>query len=146
KFTAGYAVIREATSLRLFTRPLDQYTLTTHYFPGGAASGPAVSIFSTNNHKLLTPTYANVTLGVEQRLPGAIYARCDYLRRRGEHGLTYVNALRTSPKPSPERAAAMGALGFDGVFELGNQRRDAFDSVTLTMRQQFRGQYEWMAR
>ena len=39
----------------------------------------------------------------------------------------------------------MGATGFDGWFELGNQRRDVFDSVALTLRQQFRGQYEWMA-
>src|SRR5262249_31076175 len=139
------AVIRETTSLPLFTRPLDQYTLTTHFFPGGVISGPAVSFFEVGNRKLLTPIYENITAGLEQRLPGGVFARFDYLRRRGEHGLTYTNALPLTGKPSAARAAVVGATGFDAWYELGNQRRDVFDSVTVTLRQQFRGEYEWLA-
>src|SRR5437867_3364876 len=91
KLSAGWAVIREATNLRLFVRPLDQSTLTTHFQPDGAASGPSASIFTTDGRKLLTPTYQNLTLGLDQRLPGGVYARFDYLRRRGINGLNYSN-------------------------------------------------------
>src|SRR5207247_3835360 len=136
---------REATSLRLFTRPLDQYPLTTHFLSGGLVSGPAASIFEIENRNLLTPMYRNVTAGLEQRLPGGVYARVDYLRRRGTNGLTYANVLGPSHKLPLARAAAFGATGFDGLFELGNQRRDVFDSGEITIRQQFRGQYEWLA-
>jgi len=145
KISAGYAVIREASNLRLFTRPLDQYVLTTHFLPGGGFIGPQASLFAIDNHDLLTPTYRNLTASLEQRLSGGIHARLDYLRRRGENGLTYANALRTNQKLTEGRAASMGATGFDGFFELGNERRDVFDSVELTLRQQFRGQYDWMA-
>ncbi len=145
KISAGYAVIREASNLRLFTRPLDQYVLTTHFLPGGGFIGPQVSLFAIDNHDLLTPTYRNLTASLEQRLPGGIHARLDYLRRRGENGLTHANALRTNQKLTEGRAASMGATGFDGFFELGNERRDVFDSVALTLRQQFRGPYDWMA-
>jgi hypothetical protein len=145
KLSGGYAVIREATNLRLFVRPLDQYTLTTHFLPDGAMSGPSVSIFTIDNRKLLTPTYQVLNLGLDQRLPGSVYARVDFLRRRGENGLNYAGLPGFNRKLLTERAAAFGATGFDGVYVLGNGRRDVFDSVQLTLRQEFRGQYEWMA-
>jgi hypothetical protein len=59
--------------------------------------------------------------------------------------LTYANVLASDRKLPAERAAAMGATSFDGLFELGNHRQDVFDSAQLTLQQQFRGQYEWMA-
>src|SRR2546426_6244703 len=52
KISAGYAVIREASNLRLFTRPLDQYVLTTHFLPGGGFIGPQASLFAIDNHDL----------------------------------------------------------------------------------------------
>ena len=37
RVSGGYTVIYDASSLRLFTRPLDQYTLTTYYHPDGSS-------------------------------------------------------------------------------------------------------------
>jgi hypothetical protein len=72
KVSAGYAVIREASNLRLFTRPFDQYVLTTQFVPGGDFIGPQATLFAIDNHHLLTPTYRNLTASLEQRLPGGI--------------------------------------------------------------------------
>jgi hypothetical protein len=145
KLSAGYAVIREATNLRLFVRPLDQYTLTTYFLPDGSESGPSATIFTNDNRKLLTPTYQVMNLGLDQRLPGGVYARVDFLRRRGESGLNYSSVTGINRRLLADRAAALGATTFDGLYVLGNGRRDVFDSVGLTLRQEFRGQYEWMA-
>jgi Carboxypeptidase regulatory-like domain len=144
KLSAGYAFVRDATSLSLFTRALDQYSLTTHFIAGGVAAPPSLSVFEPPNGKLLPSIYQNAIAGLEQRLPGRVFARVDYVRRRGRRGLTYVNTLAANQRPSTQLAAALGITALDGLFELENQRRDVFDSVTFTFRQEFHGQYEWM--
>lgn len=142
RISGGFGVIYDAVSLRLFTRPLDQYTLTTYYWQGQPVRGPAMATYYIDpDSPLRTPRYHNVTLGVERRLPGNFLARVDWLRKRGYDGFTYAGAPHTPPAI---RAAFPDGL-FDVVYQLANKRRDVVDSASITVRKSFRRQYEWMA-
>jgi len=121
KISAGYAIVRDATPLELFTRPRDQYAIQT--FEIGP---PVITSFQIANPNLKFPMYQNWTLGFEQRLPRKMDLKIMGLRKRGENGLAYV--------PSP-----------NGVYNLTNARLDSYDSVELAIHQRFGEAYEWMA-
>jgi hypothetical protein len=145
KLSGGFAVIYDQSLLRLFTRPLDQHSLTTYFDRDGTvARGPAVSLYRIDDRPLETPRYHNWNVGLEQRLPGELYARFGYVRRRGHQGFTYASMWPHSPLPPAVQAAFPDRL-FDAVYRLENLRRDVFDSFEVTLRQTFRKQYEWMA-
>jgi len=144
KVSGGFARIYDQSPLRLFTRPQDQYTLTTYFAPdGGIARGPAISFYTIDRTPLETPRYHNWNLGVEQRFPRELYARFNYVRRRGSDGFTYAAAPLDAPPP--EVLAAFPVRTFDAIYRLRNWRRDVFESFEVTLRQTFRKQYEWLA-
>ena len=146
KFYGGFARVFDAANLRLFTRPQDQYTLSSYFLPEGAmVRGPAVSLFSIRDQHLSRPRYLSWNAGVEQRLGAGTALRVEYLRRRGQRGFTYLNLLEGGSPPPPEISGEFPGRIFDAVYELSNHRRDKFDSVAFTVRQAFRRQYEWTA-
>lgn len=147
KISASFGLIHEAGNLRLFTRPMDQFTLTTYFARDGrVARGPALSVFTIGGIPLRTPRYNNWNVALEQQLPGGIYARFKYLRRRGVNGFTYGNVLEPAlPLPPLDLRFSYTGLLFDAVYRLSNMRRDIFDSFEVTARQAFKQQYEWMA-
>ncbi len=128
KLSLGYAVMRDATPLLLFTRPRDQYSIDTFYNPDGTIlQGPSITRFEIVNRDLKFPLYQNWTLGLEQHLPKKILLNVQGIRKRGRDGLSYT------PSSTP------------GVYDLTNTRHDSYDAATLTVRQRFGEQYEWMA-
>jgi hypothetical protein len=131
KISGGYAITYDATNLFMFTRPEDQYQITTFYPPYGLPNQPVQQIFMIPGRRLSSPRYQNWSAAVDHRLGANIYMRVQALRRRGDHGFTYYAA----PSPSP----------FDVLYQLGNRRSDSYDSVELTFRQNFRKEYGWMA-
>lgn len=131
KISAGYAITYDATNLFMFTRPEDQYQITTFYPPYGLPNQPVQQIFMIPGRRLSSPRYQNWSAAVDHRLGANIYMRVQALRRRGGHGFTYYAA--PSPKP------------FDILYQLGNQRSDSYNSIELTFRQNFRKEYGWMA-
>ncbi|MEO8662449.1 MAG: carboxypeptidase regulatory-like domain-containing protein [Bryobacteraceae bacterium] len=63
RISGGYSITYDATNLSYFTRPDDQYALTTYYEPTGLIDrGPAVSVFRFSGAGLKSPRYANWTL------------------------------------------------------------------------------------
>jgi len=145
KISGGFGRVYDYTALRLFTRPLDQYTATTYFDRDGrVARGPSISVFWKDGSPLKTPRYHNLNLAVEHRLSSGLYTRFTYFRRRGQDGLTYLNLLRDAPPPAV-LASSFPGRPFDAVYRLENLRRDVFDSFEMTFRQTFRQQYEWMA-
>jgi hypothetical protein len=113
KLSGGYAMVYDATTPQLFTRPGDQYSLTTIYNPDGSIqSGPAATVFTIAPH-LEMPRYQNWSLGFEQLLPERILLNLNLLRRRGSNGLTYVNVLNPGAAPPPDLVAAY--LSYHGV-------------------------------
>ncbi|MCC6367468.1 MAG: TonB-dependent receptor [Bryobacterales bacterium] len=144
KIYAGYARVYDATNLRLFTRPFDQYALATYFGPNGdVVRGPALTTFEIRNPHLARPRFQNWSLGLERHLPGGFSFRADMLRRRGWDGFTYLNA-NDRPDAPPPAWAAVNARVVDSLFDLSNYRTDAFDSFSITARQNIRNQYEWM--
>jgi hypothetical protein len=146
KISGGYGIVYDETSLEVFSRPLDQYSLTTHYLADGTpAYGPAVSVFMLGPGRLKTPRYATWNLGAERRLAADMYLRLQYLGRRGRDGFTYRNTIAPDSPPPPDLVARFGTSPFDAVYELSNLRRDSYDAFEVTVRQAFHKQYEWMA-
>jgi len=146
RISGGYGITYDATNLGYFTRPNDQYALTTYYQPNGTVDrGPAVSVFRFGPGGLESPRYNNWTVTLDQHLPRSISLRAGYLRKHGSRGLTFYNSLSPSSPPPPDAVAQFNTYYFDGIYYLGNHRRDSYDAVEVTARQAFRGQYEWMA-
>lgn len=146
KVSGGYAVVHDATNLRLLTPPLDQYSLGTLFrLDGTIERGPAVTAYLLDDRHLATPRYENWSLGVEHHFPRNLYARFDYLRKRSHNGLAYFNSIGAEHPPSPQQMAAFGTTLFDALYSLANLRRDVYDSYQLTIRQIFRNQHEWFA-
>lgn len=146
KIAGGYATVYDATSLALFARPLDQYALTTYFTPSGAVDrGPGVTLFTRGGSHLEAPRYRNWSAGLEQRLPAGIDLSIAWLRKRGDHGFTYINSWGTGRALLTADPAAFGASRVDAVYGLSNVRRDIYDSAAITLHQSFGKEYEWMA-
>jgi hypothetical protein len=124
KLSAGYAVVRDATSLQLFAQPLDQYAIETFINPANPA---IVEMFQITDPHLLFPKYKNWTAGLDQRLPRKITLRLTGIRKTGTDGLAYT------PESTP------------GLYDLTNARRDSYNAATILLDQHFGGKYEWMA-
>jgi outer membrane receptor for ferrienterochelin and colicin len=145
KIAGGYAVVYDASRMDFFARSRDQYSLTTHFETDGeVARGPAATVFRDDLRGLRRPRSQNWTIGVDQHLAGTLYVSVNLLRRRGDHAFTYVNQLTSGVAP-PAIAAQYHTTEFDGIFTLTNSRKDSYDSAEVALRQNFGGQYEWMA-
>jgi hypothetical protein len=135
KVSAGYGLVYEEANLLLFSRPTDQYLLTTYFAPDGTAEpGPVRSVYTIGPGPLKSPRFANYSASVEQRFAGGLFARLEYIGRRGRDGVTYVDT-----------AGVGGSPPLDVVYQLRNLRRDTYDACALTLRQTFHKQYEWLA-
>ena len=131
KFYGGFAQVFDATNLRIFTRPDDQMMVTSFYSPDGRLSnGPSLMRFLIGDGRLDRPRSRNWTMGAAHALPNGMTVRTDYLRRRGGRAFTYRDLN--------------GTEGLDSTYQLGNERVDVFDSVSLSVRHVIRREYEWM--
>lgn len=145
KLYGGFAQIYDATNLRVFSRPQDQYALTTYFDPmGDVLRGPALTLFTIQNSHLKRPRYRNLTAGIEQVWLGAVSLRAEYLRRRGAHGFSYVNTLDPYT-PAPAWVSDYQAGSVDAILNLSNYRRDEYDSYSFSVRHNIRRLYEWSA-
>jgi hypothetical protein len=145
KISGGYGMIYDATPLRVFLRPLDQYALTTYFAPDGRiVRDSAVTVFTIQHPRLPRPRYRNFSLGWDQEWTEGVQTRVEYLRRRGRYGFTYVNQLSPSVKPPAEWVERFNNLPFDAIYDLTNDRRDLHDSYRVTLRHVIRRQYEWL--
>jgi Carboxypeptidase regulatory-like domain/TonB-dependent Receptor Plug Domain len=143
RVSGGYSITHDAVTLGMLGEPFDQTAITTSYNPNGTPSGPsAPTTFAIGNSGLVLPRAANWTLDADHQLFTHVYLKAKYLRRRGTDGFAFVNTLAPDAPPSllplPGTTAA-------GVYQLTNLRRDDYDSIAVSVRQTFSGQYEWMA-
>lgn len=146
KAFASFGLVFEQTLLGMTSRPWDQYTLSSYYdAAGNMAGGPALSVFLEPGGRLGRPRYSNWALGLERQLPGSVYGRVQYTRRRTTNGLTYLNTLDADAPPDGDFVAAYGARSAEALYRMANTRRDAYDGVELTLKQNFRKRFEWMA-
>jgi hypothetical protein len=134
KIALGFGRVFDATNLRLFARPMDQFAVTTFYQPSGVVDrGPELTLFTMPDSRPVRARHNNWNASVERHWTGiGLAARADYVSRRGARGLSY-NDLLLSDTP------------FERLLSLTNGRIDRYDGVTFTVRQHIRRQYEWTA-
>ena len=131
KLSAGIGLIYDATPIYLIARPfagtrqdffysIPNPTCTANCI---TATGPISTTFSVNTSALQTPRFLNWSVGLEKKLPAAIYMKAEFLERRGSRGFVYDTATAT---PN---------------FQLQSTRGDRYDAFQLTLRHNFRESY-----
>jgi hypothetical protein len=146
RISGGYAVVYDPTTLQLFTRPLDQYSLADVYAPDGTLlRANSLTLFTLGNQRLSAPRVQNWTLGVDHLFPRRIRVNVSLLRRLGSDQFAYVNTLSQPVVAPPDFAATYQASYLEQIFNLTNARHDEYDSAQVTVHQPFGGRYEWMA-
>jgi hypothetical protein len=136
KLSAGIGIIYDTTSLGLIHQPLEGQRVDYFFDPSGNptdANGnqtsepvPVPTTFAVNRNTLAAPRFLNWSVGLEKKLPAAIFLKLEFLEKRGAHGFAY-NTLN-------------GAV--DGIFLLENGRNDRYDALQISLRHRFHQQYE----
>lgn len=136
KLSAGIGIIYDNTSLGLIHQPFEGQRVDYFFDPKGNptdANGnitsepvPVPTTFAVNRNTLAAPRYLNWSIGLEKKLPAAVFLKLEFLEKRGVHGFAY-NTLN-------------GAV--DGNFILENGRDDRYDAFQISLRHHFRQQYE----
>jgi outer membrane receptor for ferrienterochelin and colicin len=136
KLSAGIGVFYDALNLGMLMQSLDQQRADTFYAEDGIGimEGPVLSSYVADEQNLKPSVYLNWSVGWEQRLPAALYLKTSYVRKHGRNGWSYQWTV-----PELERGYS------EGVFLLGNERRDSFSSVEFTVSRTFAGKYSWLA-
>jgi hypothetical protein len=127
RLSAGYAVSRDATNLQLFSQPLDQRSVTTSFGANGRVIGRPTfgSAYVATRGKLGGADFQNWTFAVERRISRNLQITANLTRKRGGNGLTYLNTG-------------------NNTYELGNFKRDIYDSAELALRHSLGSRHEWM--
>jgi hypothetical protein len=125
KVSAGVGIFYDATNLDLISMPNAGQRTDFLFAANGTSAGPPIhTTFTVNRATLQEPKFLNWSFGLEQKLPGRIYLRADFLERRGSQGFVYANQSNSS---------------FRGDFVLQNTRKERYDAITLTARRVFSG-------
>lgn len=138
KLSAGIGVIYESTPIFLIARPLAGTRQDTFFStnpncttPTGCVtlSGPVTTSFTANTDNLEAPRFLNWSIGLEKKLPAAIYMKAEYFQRRGTNGFVYDARANSTT----------------GDFVLFNTRQDHYDAFQITLRRNFRETYSLMS-
>jgi hypothetical protein len=137
KLSAGIGIIYEATPIFLIARPYAGSREDTFFsIPNSTCTppncvvttGPVSTTFSVNRADLEAPRFINWSVGLEKKLPLAIYLKAEYFQRRGAQGFVYDTRNNST----------------SGDFVLQNTREDRYDAVQISLRHTFRENYSLM--
>ena len=133
KLSAGVGLYYEHTQLEYLTRALAGIRYDTYYAADGVTpvSGPLETVFEANDGSLHQTRAINWSVGVERKLPGAIYAGANFIQKRISDGFVYANQN--------------GSGALSGTYLLTNQRSDHYDSVEFDARHTFANGYTLFA-
>jgi Carboxypeptidase regulatory-like domain len=132
KISAGIGLVYDATPIFLIARPYAGtrqdtfFSINPNCIPTCVTTtGPVPTTFTANAAALQSPRFLNWSLGLEKKLPAAIYLKAEFLERRGTHGFVYDTLNNTT----------------SGNFILQNTRDDHYTALQLTLRHNFRESY-----
>ena len=138
KLSAGIGLIYEATPVFLIARPYAGSREDIFYsLPNPTCTppncvittGPVHTTFTVNGNDLEAPRFINWSLGLEKKLPDAIYMKAEYFQRRGAQGFVYDTRNNSVA----------------GDFVLENSREDRYDALQISARKTFRENYSVVA-
>jgi hypothetical protein len=129
KLSGGIGLYYDPTNLDFISRRLAGQRLDQFYAADGRTLlGPhLVTSFQVNEGNLKVPRYVNWSLGLEQKLPGEIYLDAEFMQKRGQDVFAFFNRRQSGQ--------------MDGGFALGNDRRDRYDALQITLRRAFKNNY-----
>jgi hypothetical protein len=127
KLSAGIGLVYDPTFLFLIARPFAGQRTDYFFNTTGVLTGTVPTTFSVDRNALQAPRFINWSLGLERKLPAAIYLKAEFLEKRGSRGFVYNT-------PS----------GSGGNFILENTRDDRYDALELSLRHNFRESYMLM--
>jgi hypothetical protein len=129
KLAAGIGLYFEHTQLQYLEESLAGMRYDTYYAPDGITqiSPPLLSNFVADDATLHEPRALNWSVGIEQKLPAAIYASVSYLDKHSTNVFVYSN-----PSPPP---------ALFGTYSLVNSRVQDYRSVNISARHTFEGGY-----
>jgi len=134
KLSAGIGLVYDATPIFLIARPYAGTRQDTFYTTTSdptcttncvTTTGPVATDFTANTSTLQVPRSLNWSLGLEKKLPAAIYLKAEFLDRRGTRGFVYDTLT--------------GATS--GNFLLENTRDDRYHAFQISLRHNFRESY-----
>jgi carboxypeptidase family protein/TonB-dependent receptor-like protein len=136
KLSAGIGIVYDATPIFLVARPYagsrqDLFFTTDPNCTTAdcvTSTGPLTTVFSIKNNSLEPPRFLNWSIGLEKKLPRAIYLKAEFLRRHGTNGFVYDTRNSTAT----------------GDFILLNTREDHYDAFQVSFRHNFRETYTIM--
>jgi hypothetical protein len=134
KLSAGVGLYYDRADLDKLTRPLAGERQDVFFAPDGVTplGPPVVTMFQADPVALRVPRFWNWSLGVERKLPAAIYLQAEFIEKRGRDGFDYEDEnLLISPSGLPS----------SGLYTLQNDEQDHYDAVTLSFRRTFKQQY-----
>lgn len=131
KLTAGVGLYYDGTNLALVSRPLlgrrtDQFFGREGKDP---LQDPVVTAYRAQPSRLDQARFWNWSLALERRLAASTFLRAEFLEKRGREGLAY----------DPEITVRDGQV--ENLLQLGNGRRDRYDSLHLSLRHVFKNIY-----
>jgi len=131
KLTGGVGVYGDAANLDLLTRSLNGQRTDSFYNLTGQTltQPPLVTSFVVNPRVLKLPRFTNCSLGVERKMPHAIYLQIQFLDKRGRDGWGFVSQ----------------GGAFNGDYRLEGLERDRYDSVEISTRHTFKGGHRFFA-
>jgi len=134
KLSAGVGLVYESTPIFLIARPFAGVRQDTFYSltPNCTAAcvtttGPVTTEFTSDTNTLESPRFLNWSVGLERKLPAAIYLKAEFFQRRGSRGFVY-DAL----------------TGTTGDFALDTTREDRYNALQISLRHTFRETYSVM--
>lgn len=136
KISAGIGIVYDSTPIFLIARPFAGtradcfYGTGTTINPNCNPAQPAtysVTTFAANTSQLQVPRSVNWSLGLEKKLPYAIYMKAEFMERRSTREFVY-----NTPNPATTN------------FLLENTRDDRYDAFQVTLRHNFRESYTIM--
>jgi hypothetical protein len=137
KLSAGIGIVYDNTPIFLIARPYAGTREDTFFSvdPNCIAAtgcvtttGPLSTNFFTTSSTFRAPRFINWSLGLETKLPAAIYLKAEYFQRRGARGFVY---------DTPDSNTG-------GAFGLENSRDDRYDAFQISLRRNFRNAYMLM--
>ena len=134
KISAGAGIYYDRADLDKLTRPLGEQRDDIFFAADGITPlGPTVvTQFEADSRLLRAPEFLNWSVGIERKLPAAIYLKAEFIEKRGWEGFDYLDEnLSISPNGLPS----------SGLFVLQNGLREHYDGVTLSLRHTFHEKY-----
>jgi len=130
KISWGIGIYRDPGYLDIVTRSLTG-TRTDYFYDASGQNllqPPVLSTFTVNPDLLRFSFVTNTSVAWDQKLPRSTYLLIALLDRRARNIWTFVNPGASTLPDGP----------FSGEFTLTNNRRDHYDSATLTLRHAFK--------